>query len=114
MSVYMPHMHSLQSQYDRKHRYTYITYCWHIALKKISMQHHMFFLTALITVYMYTPHYCTYKSKTQQIVILFTMLLPYMCQQQICPSNVTYAKTMSVYLPHMNSLKATMLPEAVI
>ena len=44
------------------------------------------------------------------------ILLPYMCQQQICPSNATYANKsmcryetiMLVYLPHMSSLKATL------
>ena len=61
------------------------------------------------------------KKKPRKLQIFTVMLLPYICLQQICPSNSTYANyfmcryetTMSVYVPHMNSLQSIMLPEAL-
>ena len=32
------------------------------------------------------------KKRPWKVLLLFTMQLPYMCQQQISPLNVTYAK----------------------
>ena len=70
----------------------------------------------------FIAHICTnaliyiqlsHTSKNQPTFI--TMLLPYMCQQQICSSNATYKpyiqisssagykSTISVHIPYMNS-----------
>ena len=42
-------------------------------------------------VYLLTPHNCMSESKGN-CNFSFIMLLPYMCPQQICPSNATYSK----------------------
>ena len=56
------------------------------------------------------------------IYVPFTIILPYMCQEQICPSNDTGANyfmcrnqtTMSVYVHHRNSMQSTVSPESFI
>ena len=64
MSVYMPHMSPLYSA------------MWPGTLVPVG-----------ITLLAYA-HYCTYKSnKNNKLQLLIIMLLPYLCQQQICPLN---------------------------
>ena len=52
------------------------------------------------------------------------MLLPYMCWQQICPSNVTYIihanyfmyinnRSMKIKMPNINSLASAIVPGAL-
>ena len=62
------------------------------------------------------PWYCAYQERNSKMQPLFTMLLPYMCQQQICPSNAIYILNcqnysmyinlgnLLIYIKHMNSL----------
>ena len=53
------------------------------------------------------------------------ILLPCTCPKLICPSNVTYKPwmpinssaletTMSVYMPHINSMQSTMIPRTLV
>ena len=46
-----------------------------------------------IVVYIYTPHTSNNNNKLQ---LLITMILPHMCQHQICPSNATYISQMKI------------------
>ena len=78
-------------QCDKDHQYRSSTpQYWHVPLNNMSA-----------TVHMYVPLHCNcslnmsppitgHNSQKQQTANLFTMLLPYMTQQQICPSNVMY------------------------
>ena len=81
------------------------------------------------TLHMHVPlhFYCSlhiwhiYIQK-QELLHFFPILLPYMCQQYICPSNVTYAshannsmcingQSMPIYMQHMRSMASYMWPK---
>ena len=59
-------------------------------------------------------HSYMYQSKTNTLQHSFTILLPHMCQQQICPANTTCSnymmcingECMQVYMPHMSFLSS--------
>ena len=83
------------------------------------------------TLYTYVPlyFYCSqYTDPTllniqvKRLQLLFTMLYPYMYQQQICLSNskcanhilCRYKKTKSIHIAHMNSMQSTVWPGALV
>ena len=86
------------------------------------------FPTALLLWSTYRPHVTAHtspKKKNNKLQLSFTMLLPYMCHLQICPSNATYAlyvnffmciyeTTVLVYMSRMNPVQSTIWPGELI
>ena len=86
-------MSSLQSIIEQKHWYTYMSHYWHTPLNKNVCCITYICPTGLTLLSTCRPHITThiiYKKKLQSATPLLTMLLPYMCQQQIYPSNAMY------------------------
>ena len=60
--------------------------------------------------------------KTGKMQLLFPMLLPYMCQKKYVPQFLhmqttfmcRYEVSMSIYMPHMNSMESTMQPRVLV
>ena len=102
-----------------EHWYTYISYCWHMPLNKYTC-HILHIHTNAFYCSLYIDP--TLHISKKKLLLLYTMLLSYMCQEQMYPLNATYASyfmytyetTMSVYIHHMNSLQPIMWPKALV
>ena len=68
--------------------YTFILHHWHMPLNKYAYHTVHMCSTTLLLQSTYIYHITLHISK--KTATLFIMLLPHMCQQQICPSNATY------------------------
>ena len=116
--VYMPHISPHQSTiWPKALVHIHLTILAY-APEQICLLHciYMSHCTATV-VFIQNQHWCTYQSKNNKLQLLFTMVLPYMCQQQICPSHATFANYLSCIswgsMPHMNSLSSVIWPEAL-
>ena len=77
---------------DQKHWCTYISHYWYMFLKKYSSHITEICPTALLLWSTYRLHITGHTNPKMHL--LLTMLYPYVCYQQLCPSSATY-------IPHM-------------
>ena len=57
-------------------------------------------ISAMVHIYVQLHYYCSLHTDctytVENLLLLFTMLLPCLCQQQICPSNAKYMPQMKI------------------
>ena len=122
----MPYMYKLVYVHMR-HLCQYICFIWIQCNEQCDQQHwYTFHMTYRPHITVHTNNSNLKKKKKKKMPILFTMVLPYMYQQQICPLNSTYMPHMSmwlmysyeeailVYMHHVHSLQSKMWPAVLV
>ena len=95
MSVYVPHMNSLQSTVWPE-ACIYIYQYWHMLINKYACHITNVYPTVLILYPACRAHNTAHVSKRKQMATLITMQSLYMCQQQTCNLNVTYMQHVQI------------------
>ena len=118
--VCLPWTHCNQ-QYQQELWYTYILHYWHMPPKQICMTHYIFVPMHCYCILYIDPTllHIYIKTKQQFAALIYHAMATYMMTTNM-PSNATHANkftcryqtTMSVYIPHYNSVQSTLLPQA--
>ena len=113
VSIYATNKANCNQQCLQEHWYTFPHY-WNMPLNKYISHLTHTCPTVLLLWYTYRSNTTTYVSqKYSRMQLLIAMLLPHMCQHQICSSIATYANYFmcryetAVYLPLMNPMQST-------